>query len=101
MNWDQIRKLEYTHVRLRPIAKRYADEAGTQELALIDADWLIGRIYDKSLPLSYAGYGITLKADHIHGWTSDPTGERYGFLRLTVQVHIGGNRAWIEPGVRP
>src|SRR5260370_27591276 len=101
MNWNQFRKLEYTHVRIRPVAKRFTDEAGTQGLWVVDGDWLIGRIYDKSVPLSYAGYGITLKADHIRGWTSDPRGDRFGFLELTVQVHIGGNAAWIEPCARP
>jgi hypothetical protein len=67
----------------------------------IDGDWLIGRIYDKSVPLSYAGYGITLKADHIRGWTSDPRGDQYGFLELRVQIRIGGSAVWIDPGVRP
>jgi hypothetical protein len=100
VNWEQIRKLEYTWVRIRPVAKRFRDETGTQELPRVDGDWLIRGIYDKSVTLIYAGYLITLKSDHIRGWTSDPRGERYGFLELTVQVHIGGNNTWIEPGVR-
>jgi hypothetical protein len=102
MNWEQLRKLEYTRVRIRPVAKRFTDETGTQELRRIDGDWLIGRIYDKTVPLRHAGYVLELKGDHIHGWTSDPMrGERFGFLELTCQVHIGGCNVWIEPGVKP
>jgi hypothetical protein len=66
MNWDRLRNLEYTQVRIRPIAKRFTDEAGTQELRPIDGDWLIGRIYHKSVPINWAGFGVTLGHDHIH-----------------------------------
>jgi hypothetical protein len=28
-------------------------------------------------------------------------GDRYGYLILNVQIHIGANRLWIEPTFRP
>ena len=102
MNWDQLRKLEYKHVRIRPVARRFADETGRQELRPIDGDWLVGRIHGKCMPISYAGYGITLTGGHIYGWDENLEGERSpGFLRLTVQVHLGGNTGLEQPGITP
>ena len=91
-------------VRLRPIAKRFDGGPDGSELPSIDDDWRVGILTDEGLPISNTrtDHGTTLGYEHIHHFTSDPQrGAQYGFLTLTVQVHIGGCHLWIEPNVRP
>jgi hypothetical protein len=93
MNRSALRKSEGMVVRLRPIAKRFDGGPGGWPLPDMDDDWRIGTISDEGVPISSlrTDHGTTLGYDHIHHFTSDPQrGERYGFLTLTVQVHIGG-----------
>jgi hypothetical protein len=50
--------------------------------------------------LEATGHGITLNYDNVLEYCSDPArGERYGFLSLKVQLHMGGNQIWVEPMV--
>ena len=104
MNKNSLRKCEFMHVRIRPFAKRLDGGRGGTELPPIDDDWLVGRLTDEGVPIRNlrTDHGATLGYDHIHHFTTDPQrGSRFGFLTLTVQVHIGGYELWIEPNVRP
>ena len=62
-------------LRLRPIPKRYDGGPQGQELPALVLNW-----------------------DNILEYSSDPIrGERYGFLHLKVQLHMGGDQIWVEP----
>ena len=104
MNKDALKKNLYARVRLRPIAKRFDSRT---ELELIDDDWLIEGIEDLGVRISNirTSHVTTLGYDHTHHFMSDPDKSRqglnFGFLILHVQLHIGGNRLWIEPTSRP
>ncbi len=85
------------------MAKRFRSEAGSQ-LSTLDDDWLISDVADEGVRIinNRTNHSTVLGYDHIHHFTSDPArGARYGFLTLNIQVHIGGNRVWIEPTFRP
>ena len=85
------------------MAKRY-DSKGGPELWPLDDDCLIGIVDDAGVRISNprTDHGTILGFDHIHHFTSDATrGTGYGFLTLTVQIHIGGSALWIDPNVTP
>ena len=103
MNKNALKKNAWSHVRIRSIAKRFFGEAGPQ-LPPVDDDWLITEVGEEGVRISNTAthHGTVLGYDHIHHFTSDPArGARTGFLILNVQIHIGGNRLWIEPTFRP
>lgn len=103
MNKDALRKNSWTHVRIRPIAKRFWGADGPQ-LPPVDDHWLLYEVGDKNVFISNSatGHCTVLGLDQIHHYSSDPaTGSRCGFLTLNVQIHIGGDRLWIEPTFRP
>jgi hypothetical protein len=104
MNKEALRKSEFKVVRIRPIARRFDGGPDGPELSRIDDDWMIGRRTDDGLPVENmrTNHQTILGYDHIHHFTSGPRrGKGFGFLTLTVQIHIGGTRLWIEPGVVP
>jgi hypothetical protein len=104
MNKQELKKSVGKRVRIRPKAKRFDGGPDGPELPQIDDDWSIDRITDEGLAISNArtDHLAILGYDHIHHFTSDPQrGQEFGFLTLTVQIHIGGNRLWIEPNVIP
>ena len=104
MNKTALKKNLHTQVRIRPMAKRYM---GDSELEPLDDDWLIENVGNDGVRIKNirTHHGTVLGYDHIHHFTSDPArsahGIKYGFLTLNVQIHIGGNRLWIEPPLRP
>jgi len=103
MNRDALKKNAWSRVRIRPKAKRFFGEAGPQ-LPPVDDDWMIQDVGEEGVRISNSatGHGTVLGYDHIHHFMSDPArGARSGFLILNVQIHIGGNRLWIEPTCRP
>jgi hypothetical protein len=103
MKKDALKKSSWTHVRIRPIAKRFYGADGPQ-LPPVDDDWLINEVGDNAVQITNAatGHAPMLGLDHIHHYSTDPIrGPRCGFLTLNVQLHIGGNSAWIEPTFRP
>jgi hypothetical protein len=104
VNKQQLRKNEGNLVRIRPVAKRFDGGKNGPELRpAIDDEWRIESVTDRGVAISNVrtGHGITLNYDHIRNFTSDIRGPGYGFLNLTVQVHIGGRDLWIEPDVAP
>ena len=102
MNKSALKKCSWSHVRLRPIAKRFYGANGPQ-LPPVDDDWLIHEVGDVvRISNTATGHGTVLGLDQIHHYSTDPPrGERIGFLTLNVQVHIGGNALWTEPTFRP
>ncbi len=86
------------HVKLRPIAKWF-DGLTSAALDPMDHRWFIYAI-DKQKGLSLTigtGHGFTLPYDHIREYMSDTSGDCDGLLLLKGQVHLKGDRLWIEP----
>lgn len=103
MNKSALKKNSWTHVRIRPIAKRFFGESGPQ-LPPVDDDWLFQEVADDGVRISNTAtwHWTILGYDHIHHFMSDAArGAGYGFLILNVQIHVRGNRLWIEPTFRP
>ena len=103
MNKSQMKKNAWSHVRLRPVAKRFNGADGPQ-LPPVDDDWMITSVGDNGVSISnnHTGHGTMLGWDQIHHWSTDPDrGGRNGFLTLNTQINIGGNRLWCEPTFRP
>ena len=87
-----LRKCELKHVKVMPSAI-FQDRSSSG-----DIDWLVGRMNEDGLPISIpTGHGITLKDDHIHEYKDSSNGP--GYLILTVQIYISGDRAWTVPVV--
>jgi hypothetical protein len=103
MNKQALKNSEGMYVRIRPIAKRLEGGKGGIELDPIDHDWIIGESLGAGVQIRSALFRhvTTLGRDHIHEFKSDPDrGPRYGFLILSVQIHVSGDEVWIEP-IRP
>ena len=104
MNKDALKKSLHARVRLRPVARRFDGET---ELEAIDDEWIIEGSNASGVQIKNARtyHVTTLGPDHISKFVTDPDrsslGFKTGFLVLTVQVFIGGNRLWIEPTSRP
>lgn len=105
MNLEQLKKNKGWRVQLIPIASRL-DENG-RELPPIDDDWIIQEVSNAGFQIFNARtqHHITLGADHIHNFTSNPDrsrgGIQYGFLTLNVQIFLQGNKCWVRPNLRP
>jgi hypothetical protein len=91
MNMDQIIKSSWkTFVRLRPVPLDADGQA-------LDWEWNIQQATRQSIPISSHSYGFTLKPDNIRSFTSDPShGENHGFLSLTIQLQIIGNKIEVD-----
>jgi hypothetical protein len=103
LNKDALKKNSWTHVRIRPMAKRFWGADGPQ-LPPVDDHWLLYEVGDKNVFItnSATGHGTVLGLDQIHHYSSDPaTGPRCGILTLNAQLHIGGDHLWTEPTFRP
>lgn len=98
MQKDALKKSLNKRVRLRPIARRFNGGRHGAELPLVDDYWVIEQVTAEGVTLrnTRTGHRPSLRFDHIHHFTSD-LADGYGFLVLTVQLHIGGIDAWIEP----
>ena len=78
-----------------------------RELPREDDDWIIEEVSASGLRMmnTRTQHQITLGADHIHHFTSNPNrshgGIQYGFLTLNVQVTIGRNGCSVRPNSRP
>jgi hypothetical protein len=84
------------------MVKRFDGSRDGAKLPTKDDDWIL-RVTDDDLSITHpgTGHGTVLGYDHIHHFVSDPArGPEYGFLMLTVQIHMAGDKIWIEP-VRP
>ena len=103
MNKSRMKKNAWSHVRLRPIAKRFYGADGPP-LPPVDDDWLITSIDEAGVRISnnHTSHGTLLAWDQVHHYATDPDrGGRNGFLILNTQVNIGGNSLWCEPTFRP
>jgi hypothetical protein len=102
MNKSRMKKNAWSHVRLRPIAKRFYGAVGPQ-LPPVDDDWLIQGVEDAGVRISnnHTGHGTLFAWDQIHHYADPDRGGRNGFLILNTQVNIGGNSLWCEPTFRP
>ncbi len=103
MNTTKMKKNEWSHVRLRPVAKRFWGADGPQ-LPPVDDGWMITGVDDTGVRISnnHTDHGTLLAWDEIHHWSADPDrGGRNGILTLNTQINIGGNRLWCEPTFRP
>jgi hypothetical protein len=102
MNKQALKNSTGMYIRLRPVAKRFEGGRGGIELDQNDHDWIIESV-DAGVRIrsAHSRHVTTLGWDHIHEFKSDPDrGPRYGFLILSIQVHVSGDDVWIEP-IRP
>jgi hypothetical protein len=105
MNLGQIKKNRGWRVQLIPIAYRL--DKHNRKLPSVDDDWIIQDISDTEICISneVTGHRITLGADHIHHFTTNPPGSsggiNHGFLTLNVQVFLSGTECWVRPNSRP
>jgi hypothetical protein len=102
MNKSRMKKNAWSHVRLRPVAKRFYGADGPQ-LPPVDDDWLIQGVEDAGVRLSnnHTGHGTLFAWDQIHHYATDSDrGDRDGFLILNTHVKIDGNSLWCEPTFR-
>jgi hypothetical protein len=103
MNKSRMKTNAWSHVRIRPVAKRFYGADGPP-LPPVDDDWLIQGVEDAGVRISnnHTGHGTLLAWDQIHHYATDlDRGDRHGFLILNTQVNIGGNSLWCEPTFRP
>ena len=104
MNKGKLSKTQDFRMHIRPVARRFD---AMRELPPIDDDWLVVDTTQVGLRLSNTrtGHSILLPYDHIHDFRSDPSEHprevKRGFLVLLSQVWLQGNRAGIEPLMRP
>lgn len=100
MNKNELKKNVGYHVKLRPMAKRFAGGRSGPQLPPVDDDWLIQTVDKTGIRISNSatGHGTVLGFDHIREFTTDPVrGQGYGLLILKTQLHIGGRNLWTEP----
>jgi hypothetical protein len=100
MNKAELKKNAGHHVRLRPMAKRFAGGPTGPQLPPVDDDWLIQGFEKNGVRISNnaTGHGTVLGFDHIREFATDPVrGHGYGMLVLKSRLHIGGCSLWIEP----
>ena len=103
MNKNALKKNEWTHVRIRPVAKRFFGESGPQ-IPPVDDTWTLQTVQDDGVRLmnNATHHGAHLGFDQIHHYATDPErGAGHGFLILNTQLHFGGNALWTEPTFRP
>lgn len=100
MNKSELKKNAGHHVKLRPMAKRFAGGPSGPQLPPVDDDWLIQGVEKTGVRISNSatGHGTVLGFDHIREFTTDTVrGQGYGVLILKTQLHIGGRNLWTEP----
>jgi hypothetical protein len=105
MNLEQLKKNKGWRVQLVPIASRLDEDGG--ELPQEDDDWIIEDVSPTGVRIFNVRtqHQLTLGADHIHNFTSNPqrsrSGAQYGFLTLNVQVFIERKGCSVRPNSRP
>jgi hypothetical protein len=105
MNLEQLKKNKGWRVQLVPIASRLDEQGG--ELPIMDDDWVIEDVSNSEVRISNVRtqHQVTLGADHIHHFTSNPARSRgviqYGFLILNVQVFVETKGCSVRPNLRP
>lgn len=97
MNKGKLPKLKNQQLRIRPVVRRF-DDLG-HELAPIDNIWSVSAATEAGVTLSNesTGHYLSLNADNIHEYQSDPTGKNQGFLILNAEVFIQGLQVRVEP----
>jgi hypothetical protein len=103
MNKTALKKNTGTHVRLRPIPKRFFGADGPQ-LPPVDDTWILEGVDDSGVRIrnTRTPHGTVLGFDQVHHYATDPArGAGNGFLILNTQLHFGGNALWTEPTFRP
>jgi len=70
-------------------------------------DWRVEEVTDDVVRLStQSGHQVKLGTDHIQSFATNPqrnseTEDKFGFLKLHVQVFVQGERVYVKPNVRP
>jgi hypothetical protein len=100
MKKEHLKRSISMRVQLFPIP---SSESGER----LDWDWTVESVGDDRIVLTSVGYPYraTLGLDHVYSFMTNPARDsgslRYGFLRLHVQLYVGGNEIRIEPLMRP
>ena len=100
MHWKRLEKSVGQRVRLRPMARRFD---GGMELPQLDDEWIIQRVSKEGVQLhnTRTDHCLTLGADHIFSYSTDPDRSRgaelHGMLQLHVQLTLRGDEVLTEP----
>jgi hypothetical protein len=97
MNGKKIREAKGKHVRIRPISLRF--DMGWNALPQIDDNWFVHEAGRDGATIENprTDHKLTLGADQIHDFRTDPSGRSFGFLNLNGQAWLRGNEAGVEP----
>ncbi len=97
MNGKKFSELKSKHVRIRPIPLRF--DIARNALPQIDNLWFVldADRYGATIQNSASDHKLTLSADQIHDFRTDPSGRSFGFLNLNGQTWLRGNEAGVEP----
>jgi hypothetical protein len=97
MNGKKFRAIKNKHVRVRPIPLRF--HASGNQLPQMDNLWFVldADRNGATIQNSATDHKLTLGADQIHDFRTDPSGRSFGFLNLNGQVWLRGNEGGVEP----
>src|ERR1700730_7574846 len=105
MNLEKLKRNTGWQGQMIPIASRLDDKR--RELPPVDDDWIIEEVSNAGVRIfnTRTQHHITLGADHIHNFTSNPdrshNGIKHGFLTLNVQIFLQGTKSWVRPNAGP
>lgn len=105
MNKEQVKKMEYARLRLRPKPRVWNQRVQTWDE--VDYKWIVNSRSKKGLDLSRTEgsprFGFILPYDSIIEFRDDtehyPQGIKHGILMLKTQVFIKDNHLDLEPFV--
>jgi hypothetical protein len=97
MNKEKISQMQWTRVKLRPMARRI-DDAG-QDLERIDDAWMLQTATRDRINLHNprTDHLFELGTDHIREFMTDFTGRTGGFLLLKSQVFLSRRGVFVDP----
>jgi hypothetical protein len=101
VNWAQLKRCINWRMRLFPLPVR---TMGVTRLPPIDFTWHVSSVVvgkEARLTNIQTGHVVSLGADHVIGFTSDPQSETDGFnhgiLQLRTQIHMRASNLWLVP----
>ena len=100
MNKRKVSESEGKEVRLRPVPVRFS--SAPESYLPLDSNWLVLKAGRHGVVIMLLGYEnqLTLAADQVHDFRSDPSEKSAGFLNLNGQMYIRGAEAWVEPMIQ-
>ena len=98
MQKGKLANIKNKHIRLRPIHRRFDGFSGF-ELPPIDNKWFVSEAGHNGVVIKNdaSDHTLSLAADQIREFQTDPSGKSFGFLVMKGQVWVSGKEAGVEP----